>query len=126
MEKIFYKDTLIAILVKKFENGVTSLTDPKEPLQLVIHKRLTGEYTKAHTHATKKRITEKLQECLVVLKGKIKIDFYSPDKKNFKSIDVSPGEVVILMNGGHSVHTLKDSEFVEVKNGPFVEDKILI
>lgn len=126
MEKIIYNNTLIAIRIKSFKNGVTSLTDPSEPLQLVIHKRSTNEYTKAHTHAPKRRITEKLQECLVVIKGKIKIDFYTPDKKYFKSIYLSPGEVIILMNGGHGIHILKDSEIIEIKNGPFIEDKILI
>ncbi len=126
MEKIIYNNTLIAIRIKKFKNGVTSLTDPSEPLQLVIHKRSTGEYTKAHAHTPKRRVTENLQECLVVIKGKIKIDFYTPDKKYFKSISVSSGEVIILMSGGHGVHILKDSEIIEIKNGPFIEDKVLI
>jgi len=126
VEKITYNNTLIAIRIKKFKNGVTSLTDPSQPLQLVTHKRSTGEYTKAHVHAPKRRITENLQECLVVIKGKIKIDFYAPDKKYFKSIYLSPGEIIILMNGGHGVHILKDSEVIEIKNGPFIDDKVLI
>lgn len=126
MEKIIYNNYLIAIRIKKFENGVLSHTDPNEPLQLVIHKRSSGEYTKAHTHTPKRRITRKLQECLVVIKGKIKIDFYTPDKKYFKSIYLSSGEVIIFINGGHGVHILKDSEIIEIKNGPFVEDKVLI
>ena len=126
MEKITYNNNVIAIRIKKFKNGVVSHTDPNEPLQLVIHKRSSGEYTKAHIHTPKRRITRKIQECLVVIKGKIKIDFYTPDKKYFKSIYLSSGEVIILMNGGHGVHMLKDSEIIEIKNGPFVEDKILI
>lgn len=102
------------------------ITDPDESLQLVIHKRSAGEYTKAHIHAPKKRITKKLHECLVVIKGKIKVDFYTPDKKYFKSIYLSAGEAIIFMNGGHGVHILKDSEIIEIKNGPFIEDKIFI
>jgi len=126
VDKIIYNNNVIAIRIKKFKNGIMPLTDPHEPLQLVIHKRSSGEYTKAHTHALKRRITEKLQECLVVINGKIKIDFYTPDKKYFKSIHLSSGEAIIFMNGGHGVHILKDSEIIEIKNGPFIEDKIFI
>lgn len=126
MEKIIYNNTLIAIRFKEFKDGAIPLTDPLEPLQLLVHKRPKGKHTPAHTHLPKKRVTEKLQECLVVIKGKIRIDLYGPDKKNFKYIFLSAGEVIILMNGGHSVHLVKESEIIEIKNGPFVEDKVLI
>lgn len=126
MEKIFYDNTLLAIRVKRLKNGAVPLTDPLEPLQVLTHKRKKGKYTKAHIHTPKKRVTGKLQECLVMIKGEIKIDLYTPRKKFFKSIYLSAGEVVVFMNGGHAVHLLKDSEIIEIKNGPFVEDKVLI
>lgn len=126
MEKIIYKQTLIAIRVKKLKNGALPLTDPFEPLQVLAHKRKAGKYTKAHLHRPKKRVTGKLHECLVVIKGKIKIDLYGPDKKYFKSVYLSPRQVIIFMNGGHAVHILEDAELIEVKNGPFVEDKVLL
>ncbi len=126
MEKIFNNKVLIAILIKKFKKGVESVTEPLEPLQVLVHKRQEGEYTKAHLHESKKRLTQKLQECLVVLKGKIKVDLYGADKKLFKSIFLSIGQVLILMNGGHAVRLLEDSEIIEIKNGPFIEDKILL
>ena len=126
MEKINCKNLLIAIRVKRLKNGAVPLTDPLEPLQVLTHKRKKGKYTKAHIHTPKKRLTQTLQECLVVIKGKIKIDLFAPSNKFFKSIYVSAGEVVIFMNGGHAVHILEDTELIEVKNGPFVEDKVLI
>lgn len=126
VEKIICNNTLIAIRVKRLKNGAIPLTDPHEALQVLTHKRQKGKHTQAHMHTPKIRITQKLQECLVVMKGKIKIDFYGLDKKIFKSIYVSSGEIVIFMNGGHAVHLLQDSEIIEVKNGPFVEDKVLI
>lgn len=126
MEKIIYKNTILAIRVKKFKKGSVPLTDPTEPLQLIAYKHREGKYTKAHIHKPRKRVTQKLQECLVVIKGKIKVDLYAPDKKFFKYIYLSAGEAVMLMNGGHGVHVLKDSEIIEIKNGPFSEDKLLI
>lgn len=126
MEKIIYKNTLIAIWVKKLKNGPVPLTDPRQPLQVLTHKRRAGKYTKAHAHAPKKRITQRLQECLVVLKGKIKVDLYDSKNKFFKSIYVSSGEAVIFMGGGHAVHILENTELIEVKNGPFMEDKVML
>lgn len=126
MEKIIYNNTLIAVRVKKFKNGVIPLTDPLGSLQILSHKRKAGEYTKAHIHMPKVRVTQTLQECLVVIKGKIKIDLYDPDKKFIKSIFLSAGQAVIFMNGGHGVQMVKDSEIVEIKNGPFAQDKVLI
>lgn len=126
MEKITYKNNLIAVRIKKFKSGITPLSDSNQPLQVLIHKRERGSYTNAHLHKPKQRTTHTLQECLVVLKGKIKIDFYTQDNLLFKSIYASSGEVVIFISGGHAVHILENSEIVEVKNGPFIEDRILI
>lgn len=126
MEKIIYNNTVIAIRIRRLKNGAIPLTDPHEALQVLSHKRKKGKYTKAHIHIPKSRVTQKLQECLVVIKGKIKIDLYAPSKKFFKSIYLSSGETVIFVNGGHAVKILEDSEIIEVKNGPFVEDKVLI
>lgn len=126
MKKITYNNTILAILFKRSRNGAIPLTDPDQPLQVVAHKRKKGEYTKAHIHIPKMRVTQSLQECLVVMKGEIKIDLYTPGKKLFKSLTVSSGEVVLFLNGGHAVHIVKDSEIIEVKNGPFEQDKVLI
>lgn len=126
MEKIFHNNTLIAIRVKKFKNGSAPLTDPREPLQLVTLKHQKGTYLKAHIHTPKKRVTQRLQECIIVRKGKVKVDLYTPTKKFFKYIYLTIGETLIVVNGGYGIHMLKDSELFELKNGPFVEDKILI
>lgn len=126
IEKIIHQNELIAIWVKRLKYGATPLTDPSQPLQVLTHKRKAGKYTKAHTHKAKKRVTKKLQECLVVINGKIKIDLYTSQSKFIKSLYVTSGQAVIFMSGGHSVRLISDSELIEVKNGPFCEDKVLI
>lgn len=126
MEKIIYKNKLIAVWIKEFKSGITPLSDADQPLQVLIHKREKGSYTKAHLHKPTERTTQTLQECLVVIKGKIKIDFFTEKKSIFKSIEASKGEVIIFISGGHSVHILENAEIVEVKNGPFIEDRDFI
>ena len=126
MTEIKYKNKLIAIFLGRFPKGSIPQTDGKEPLQLVTLKHPKGKYLLAHTHKPTKRQTAKMQECLIVKKGKIGIDLYGPDKKMFKKIVMKTGDLLLLADGGYGIHMLKDAELIELKNGPFIEDKILL
>ncbi len=126
MDKFFYKNKFIGFRVRILPKGSIPLTDGKESLQLVSLRHTKGSYLKAHMHAPQKRITKCLQECLIIKKGKIKLDLYGPDKKKFKSIYLLAGDFFVLMQGGFGIYILKDAEMIEVKNGPFKEDKVLI
>ena len=124
--EIKYKNKLVAIFLGKFPQGSIPQTDGKEPLQLVTLKHPKGKYLLAHTHKPTPRKTAKMQECIMVRKGEIKVDLYGPDKKMFKKINMKVGDLLILLNGGYGIHILEDAEMIELKNGPFVEDKVLI
>lgn len=126
MEKISHKNILIAVRVKRLKNGAIPLTEAGEPLQVLAHKRKAGKITPAHFHLPKRRVTQTLQECLIMIKGRIKVDLYGIHKKKIKSLYLSAGDIVIFMGGGHAVHILEDTELIEVKNGPFIEDKVML
>lgn len=126
MEKIFYKGILIGICISSFPNGSVPHTEPNEGLGLLTLKHPKGTYLKAHVHLPKKRITNRLQECFIVRRGKVRVDLYGPDKKFFKYIYLKEGETFIALNGGHGFHFLENSELWETKNGPFREDKVFI
>lgn len=126
MEKIFYKKLLVGVRITKIAKGSIPVTDGKEPLQMVTLKHPKGAYLKAHAHKPRRRTTTRLQETLIVKKGTVKIDLYGPDKKKFKTLSLREGQVFILMNGGYGIHILKNAELIEVKNGPFLEDKVLL
>lgn len=126
MQEITHKGILIGIKIDKISKGSNPITDPGEFVQVVTLKHLKGSYLKAHMHEPKLRQTKKLQECIIVLKGKVKLDLYSEDKKLIKHTFLTEGQVFILLNGGIGIHIMKDAEIIEVKNGPFKEDKVLI
>jgi hypothetical protein len=126
MEYFKYKNILVALRIRTFTNGSIPLTQPQEPLQLVTLKHPKGKYLKAHLHTPKKRTTAVLQECLIVRKGKVKIDLYTMEQTFIKHIFLHEGDVFILVCGGYGITVLKDCELIEVKNGPFIEDKVLI
>jgi hypothetical protein len=129
MQEFRYKKTLVAVKITKIEKGSKPVTPGSEPLQMVTLKHPKGAYLKAHAHAPKKRITQALQECLIVRKGSARIDLYAKENrayKKFKTTSIKEGDVLILLNGGYGIHITRDAELIEVKNGPFVEDKVLI
>ncbi|MBI5045428.1 MAG: hypothetical protein HZC14_00220 [Candidatus Niyogibacteria bacterium] len=126
VEKIFYKNILAAIRVKALPKGSVPVTSDAEFLQLLTLKHKKGYQIKPHAHISKRRITKMLQECLVVRRGKIRVDFYAPNKKIFKYVYVKAGEALIILRGGHGVRVMQDAEIFELKNGPFVDDKVFI
>lgn len=115
----FYKNSLMAIKIASFGKGVNPITSEDQPLQLLTINRSQGESVKVHTHPKKNRITEILQECLVVIKGKIKVNLYSLDGNLYESVEVNAGEAFITLDGGHEIEFLEDSQVYEIKNGPY-------
>jgi cupin fold WbuC family metalloprotein len=123
MEKILQNGKLVALKISSMVDGSVPVTSPEDALQIVTLKHPKGASVAPHAHIPHKRETEILQECLVVIRGKIRITFYDEDVKPFAHLDVSEGEACITLSGPHGVEFLEDSEVIEVKNGPFFNDK---
>lgn len=126
MQEIFYNKKLIGIKIDKILKGSNPITDPLEFIQIVTLKHPQGTILPAHIHRPKKRVTQKLQECLIVKKGKVKLNLYAETKQFIKSILLTKGEGYISLNGGVGIKIIEDAELIEAKNGPFKEDKVLI
>jgi hypothetical protein len=126
MEKIYYGKTLAGIRIRRITKGSNPITDGKEAVQIVTLKHPKGKYLAAHKHEHRVRTTQSLQECLFVKKGKIRLDLYTPKDTCFKRVTLTEGDAFLLISGGVGIHIIENSELIEVKNGPFVEDKVLI
>jgi len=126
INEIIFKKKLIGLKITEIQNGSTPITDPKKYIQMVTLSHPKGTILKAHMHKPQKRITYQLQECMVVKKGKILITIYDVNKKQIKNLYLSKGQAFIIFRGGVKIKMLADSEIFELKNGPFMEDKILI
>lgn len=126
MEKIYHNKVLLGICVRKFSSGTNAITSTDEPMQVVALKHKKGEEAKPHLHADRRRQIIKTQSCFIVKQGKIRVDVYNREKKFIKSLTLKAGDFYITLAGGHGVTYLTDTEMVEIKNGPFKEDKIFI
>jgi hypothetical protein len=63
------------------------------------------------------------QEVLHIKSGKIKITLFSNEQAFIKELILLKGDTVLLATGGHSVEMLEDSELIEVKQGPYLDDE---
>jgi mannose-6-phosphate isomerase-like protein (cupin superfamily) len=63
------------------------------------------------------------QEVLYVRSGRVRVDFYGDDERLRESREIRTGDVILLSAGGHGFEMLEDSELIEVKQGPYLDDK---
>jgi cupin fold WbuC family metalloprotein len=123
MEKILHQGKVVALKISAIPPGTTPVTAPEEALQVLTLKYPKGRLVAAHRHEPHRRETEVLQECLVVISGKLRISFFDDEGHALAHVELVAGEACITLSGPHSVEFLEDSEVIELKNGPFFDDK---
>ncbi|MDO8522310.1 MAG: hypothetical protein Q7S08_03420 [bacterium] len=126
MEKILHKGKLVAIRIKSMPAGSVPMTPPEGAIQVLTLKHKKGASAEPHTHRAHKRVTHTLQECLVVISGLVRVSLYDGKGKAFRRFRVAAGETCVILSGIHGVEYLKNSEVIEIKNGPFIDDKKML
>lgn len=72
-----------------------------------------------HDHKPVERHVSGTSEVLIVEKGRMIADIYTEARELHSSHEVGPGDVVILLGGGHGFRLLEDTILIEVKQGPY-------
>ena len=129
VEKIFYKKKLLALIVRgtyRKKRGITFFTPNESTQQFGYMKHKKKYIIKPHLH--KKRITKILYttEVILLLKGILRVDFYSDAKNYLFSKILKQKDIIMLVHGGHGFKVLKEVEMLEIKQGPYslIKDKI--
>jgi hypothetical protein len=128
LEKVFHNDTLVAIVIRKsYSSTGIEFFSPKDFSQQLGYMKRPKEYkVQPHIHVLHDRKITLTQETLILRKGKIRVNFYSPDKEYLKSVILVSGDIILLANAGHGIDFLRESEIIEIKQGPYMEkeDKV--
>ena len=122
MEEIKSDDgEIIAIVVKRdFEKeGVNFISKEDFPLQLGISSYMKGDTIKAHFHIEKEITINKIQEVVHIKSGRAMVNLYDINGKKFKSVELSDGDTIFFVDGGHGFEMLEDTKIIEVKQGPY-------
>ena len=129
IENVMYKGRLLAIIMrsnafnelKSSEKNVSFHTPEHFPFQLGIHTRLKSDSVSPHFHNAipeLKNLT--VQEFFYVKSGKVKIDLHVEFENDAKvsEVIVEEGDMVLL-NTGHGLTFLENTELIELKQGPY-------
>ena len=129
IEKIVYKKKLLALVVRsqyRKKKGINFFTPNDATQQFGYMKHPKNYMIKPHLH--KKRVTKisYTTEVILLLKGLLRVDFYSFSKKYLFSKIIKKNDIIMLVHGGHGFKILKPIEMLEIKQGPYslIRDKI--
>jgi len=116
--------TLAIIIRNSFSaNDIKFFTPQDFSQQLGYMKRKKGYIIEPHVHNKIPREITLTQEVLILKRGKVRVDFYNDDKRYSESSILYSGDIILLANGGHGFTMLEESEIIEVKQGPYLEEK---
>ena len=122
IEKITHKKKMLALIVRgRYRNkkGIHFFTPNNATQQFGYMKHKKKHIIKPHLH--QKRMTKILSttEVILILKGELRVDFYSPKKKYLFSKVLKKNDIIMLVHGGHGFKVLKNVEMLEIKQGPY-------
>ena len=125
IEKVQKDKKIYAIIIRaNYSNeGIEFFTPDEFSQQLAYMKRPKGYNISPHLHLNTNKNIQNTQEVLLIRSGKVRVDFYEDNKEYFTSKILIKGDVILLAFGGHGFEVLEESEIIEVKQGPYAENK---
>ncbi len=122
IERITFEGTEFAIILRSTfrEPGIHFFPPEHFSQQLGCMRPPAGHVIQPHVHNPVSRAVHYTQEALFLRRGRLRVDFYSNAGRYLESRELGPGDVILLICGGHGFEVLEDVEMVEVKQGPYI------
>ena len=124
IEQVIDKKKLLSIIIRADykSKGIEFFTPDDFSQQLGYMNRKKNHIISPHTHNIVQRDVQFTQEVLIIKSGKVRVDYYDEKKKYLESRILNKGDVVLLAYGGHGFEMIEDSEIIEVKQGPYLDE----
>ena len=103
-------------------DGIEFFTPDEYSQQIGYMNRGQGYVIPPHVHNPVTREVHFTREVLIIKSGRLRVDLYSDEQIYVESAILEAGDIILLANGGHGFEMLKDSEIIEVKQGPYAGD----
>ena len=117
----FNNEVLAIIISPNYEKKGIEFYTPDDYSQQVGYMNRNKNYIiEPHIHLRQSRNINYTNEVLIVKKGKVKVDFYTDQKKFIKSEIIKTGDLILLIKGGHGFEFLEESQIIEIKQGPYI------
>ena len=109
--------------------GVHFIGGAEHPLQLGVNTYRSGEAVRAHIHLPREEMIRELEEVVHVDHGRVSVDLFDQSGNREMTLELSSGDTILFVAGGHGIRVLEDTRIIEVKQGPYsgkVHDKKFI
>jgi hypothetical protein len=112
----------IAILVRNSFNkdGINFISKPEYPLQVGLSNYKKGQKIQPHIHLNREIRVDSIQEVIYIKSGRTVVNLYDSSKAFLKSIELSTGDLIFFVGGGHGFDVLEGTTLIEVKQGPYI------
>jgi hypothetical protein len=98
----------------------TFITDASDPFQAGFVVYGAGGEVIPHRHLPVERSVVGTAEFIVVRSGRCIVHVYSETNRLVATRELSPGDAILTLAGGHGFQMLEDTVLFEVKQGPFL------
>lgn len=114
---IFFDFSLPADLPTEF------LTPKKQNLQVGRIFRQKNSIVPLHKHLTNRRILDRTEEFLYVMSGSCEVYLYEDKTTLIRKVSLLARQGILLISGLHKITFEVDCELLEIKQGPYSEEK---
>lgn len=97
----------------------TFLTPPEFKQQVGYVVYPAGGEIARHVHRDLERHLVGTSEVLVVKSGRCLIDIYNDARERVATRELHPGDVMLMVGGGHGFRMLEPTVLLEIKQGPY-------
>ncbi len=112
----------IALLVRSGLDveGVNFVSPADYLLQVGVLNHRGGTEIQPHFHRERQIRIDRVMELVYVEAGKVIADLYAEGDRPFKSVELTAGDAILFVDGGHGFRVLEDAKMIEVKQGPYL------
>lgn len=125
VERIVDNDKELALIIRASykKDGIEFFTPGSYSQQIGYMNRPTGYVISPHIHNPVVREVQFTKEVLFIKSGRVRVDFYSEEQEYLESTILEAGDVILLAYGGHGFEMIKQTEIIEVKQGPYAGEQ---
>jgi hypothetical protein len=121
VEHITWDGKPLAYIIKAelLPDQTTFLTPPEFKQQVGYVVYPAGGEIARHVHRDLERHLVGTSEVLVVKSGRCLIDIYNDARELVATRELRPGDVMLMVGGGHGFRMLEATVLLEIKQGPY-------
>ena len=115
---------LLALIVnsEEIESEKYFATEDNQELQVGVFNLDKDDVIEKHIHFEQERKISRTSEVIIVTEGELIVDIYSKDLELLYTGSLFKGDVLAMFEGGHGLRMGSKCKFIEVKQGPYIED----